>query len=97
MGVRSAPPTTHAPIQTAMASAEKHVFMRRGDARSEVDRLLAELKRGHGPDADPGFHKYMYVAKADSTVVMVESAASPLAHLLRGRPGWTEPGVRGGA
>ncbi|HEX2093465.1 MAG TPA: hypothetical protein VHG28_13755 [Longimicrobiaceae bacterium] len=58
--------------------------------------MLAELKRAHGADVDFGFHKYLFVTKADSTVVMVESPQSPLACALRGRPGWQEPGLRGG-
>lgn len=79
-----------------MSDQEYHVLTHRGDARAEVDRALAELKRELGPEADTGFHKHMYVTKADSTVVMVDSATSPLARALRGRPGWDEPGLRGG-
>ncbi|HEV2147960.1 MAG TPA: hypothetical protein VGR37_11210 [Longimicrobiaceae bacterium] len=78
-----------------MSAPEHHVFTHRGDSRPEVDRLLAELKREHGPDVDAGLHKYMYVTKADMTVVMVHAADSPLAAALRGRPGWTEPGLAG--
>lgn len=79
-----------------MSAPDYHVLVHRGDAIAEVDRLLAELKRRHGAEADTGFHKYMYVTKADSTVVMVASAGSLLAHALRGLPGWQEPGARGG-
>ena len=79
-----------------MSSPEYHVFTRKGDSRAEVDRLLAELKRAHGADVDAGFHKYMYVSKADMTVVMVHAADSLLAAALRARPGWTEPGLAGG-
>lgn len=73
-----------------------HVLTHRGDARAEVDRVLAELKREHGADAPLGFGKYMFVTKADSTVVMVDGADSPLARALRARGGWAEPGLRGG-
>lgn len=73
-----------------------HVFTKKGDARAEVDKGVAELKRMHGPDVDTGFNKYMYVTKADMTVVMVGAAGSLLAGVLRGRPGWTEPGLAGG-
>lgn len=79
-----------------MSTPEYHVFTRRGDSRSEVDRLLAELKRAHGADVDAGFHKYMYVTKADLTVVMLHPGESLLSRALRGRPGWTEPGLAGG-
>lgn len=78
-----------------MPAPEYHVLVRKGDARSEVDRLLAELKRAHGADVDAGFHKYMYVTKSDMTVVMARAADSLLAAALRGRPGWTEPGLAG--
>ncbi len=79
-----------------MSSPEYHVFTRKGDSRAEVDRLLAELKRAHGADVDAGFHKYMYVTKADLTVVMLHPGESLLSRALRGRPGWTEPGMAGG-
>lgn len=67
---------------------ELPVFIKRGDARGEVDRLLAEL--GATP-AEAGFHKYLFVTKADQTVVMVASRSSPIAGALRGRAGWVEP------
>ena len=73
-----------------------HVFTKKGDARAEVDKALAEMKRMYGPDVDVGFGKYMYVTKADMTVVMVGAADSLLAGVLRRRPGWTEPGLAGG-
>lgn len=62
------------------------VFVRPGDGRDEVDRLVREA----GPGS--GFEKYFYVARADQTVVMVAGREVPLAALLRARPGWTEPG-----
>ena len=64
------------------------VFVKRGDARAEVDALLAELQ--HAPDS-AGFHKYLHVARADQTVVLVVSRDAPLARALRARPGWDEP------
>lgn len=62
------------------------VFVRPGDGRGEVDRLVREAGEGSG------FEKYFYVARADQTVVMVAGRDVPLAVLLRARPGWTEPG-----
>ena len=64
------------------------VFIKRGDARAEVDGIMTRL--GSTPD-HLGFRKYMYVAKADQTVVMVADRQSPLAGVLRAEPGWTEP------
>lgn len=64
------------------------VFIARGDARPEIDRLLREL--APTPEA-AGFLKYFYVAKADQTVVMARGRGTPLALALRGRRGWTEP------
>jgi hypothetical protein len=64
------------------------VFVARGDARAEVDRLLGEL--GLAPEA-AGFRKYFYVAKAEQTVVMTLGRDTPLAAALRGRRGWSEP------
>jgi hypothetical protein len=64
------------------------VFVHRGDARPEVDRLLARL--GLSPD-DAGLHKQLYVARADQTVVMVRDRDAPLARALREASGWVEP------
>lgn len=64
------------------------VFVKRGDARAEVDRLLREL----GLDAEAaGLHKYIHVTGASQTVVMVTAPGAPLAAALRGRAGWAEP------
>jgi hypothetical protein len=64
------------------------VFIRRGDARAEVDRLVREL----GPTAEKaGFQKYIYASQADQTVVMTSGRDAPLANALRTRPGWDEP------
>jgi RNase P/RNase MRP subunit p30 len=79
-----------------VSAPEFHVLIHRGDALAEVDRVLAELKREHGAEVETGFHKYLFVTKAESTVVMVSSADSLLARALRGRRGWQEPGARGG-
>ena len=64
------------------------VFIKRGDALAEVERLVEELKR---TSATPGVRKYFFVAKANQTVVMTEGRDTPLAEALRKRPGWTEP------
>ncbi len=74
-----------------MNPPEYPVFIRPGDARAEVDRILAELKAVHGSAGAAGFHKYLYVTKADQTVVFVTDRNAPLATALRGRPGWQEP------
>ncbi len=67
------------------------VFIKRGDARAEVDRILEELKRTHGSAESAGFQKYLHVTKANQTVVMVTGRDTPLAAALRGRAGWLEP------
>ena len=64
------------------------VFIRRGDARAEVDRLIADLRM---PPEQAGLHKYIYASKADQTVVMLAGRSVPLADALRGRAGWLEP------
>jgi hypothetical protein len=69
-------------------SAALPVFIRRGDARAEVDRLVRELA---ATPAAAGFVKYFHVSKADQTVVMTAGRDTPLAHALRARPGWSEP------
>lgn len=70
-----------------MTSPTLPVFTRPGDACAEVDRLVAEL----GGAAAAGLHRYLYVSRADSTVVMVTARDVPLADALRGRAGWVEP------
>lgn len=74
-----------------MAQPEYPVFIKRGDARAEVDRILEELKRAHGSAEAAGFQKYLHVSKANQTVVMVTGRETPLAAVLRGRAGWLEP------
>ncbi|HEV2130857.1 MAG TPA: hypothetical protein VGR27_07135 [Longimicrobiaceae bacterium] len=74
-----------------MAQPEYPVFIKRGDTRAEVDRILEELKRAHGSAGAAGFHKYLHVSKANQTVVMVTGRDTPLAVALRGRAGWLEP------
>lgn len=66
---------------------EYPVFVKRGDARSEVDVAARELGISA---ASAGLHKAIYAARADQTVVLVTSRDSPLAAALRGR-GWAEP------
>ena len=64
------------------------VFIARGDARAEIDRLVKQL----APTAEgAGFRKYFYVAKADQTVVMATARDTPLAAALRERREWSEP------
>jgi hypothetical protein len=65
-----------------------HVFTRAGDARSEVEQLLAEL--GGTPEST-GYHKMIYVTRADQTVVFLTGPQTPVAQALRGRGGWQEP------
>ena len=71
-----------------MTSPLYPVFIARGDARAEVDRLVASIAP---TPAAAGFHKYFYVAKADQTVVMATGRDAPLAAALRARREWTEP------
>lgn len=66
---------------------EYPVFVRRGDARGEVD--LAARGLGMSPAA-AGLHKTIYAARADQTVVLVTSRDAPIAAALRER-GWAEP------
>ncbi|HWK88402.1 MAG TPA: hypothetical protein VNP72_00355 [Longimicrobium sp.] len=71
-----------------------HVLTRGGDGRPEVDAALERLQaRGVSREAS-GFHKQMYVTRADQTVLMVASRESPLSAELRHQPGWREPGDR---
>lgn len=63
------------------------VFVRRGDAREEVDEIVAALGL---TAADAGLHKYLFVAQAHQTVVMVSDAGCPLAETLRTRKTWNE-------
>lgn len=75
-----------------MAGDAYHVLTRDGDGCAEVDGVLRALEaRGTSREA-AGFVKYLYVTRAEQTVVMVRDRASPLAAELRGRPGWREPG-----
>jgi hypothetical protein len=71
-----------------MSSPEYPVFIKRGDARAEVDQLVSQLQT---TPEDAGLHKYIHVSKADQTVVMVTRRGAPLAEALRGRKGWAEP------
>lgn len=75
-----------------MEPAPYHVLMRVGDARNEVDAVLAELASLGVSREASGFHKYVHVVRAEQTVVMTDGRDSPIAVALRGRPNWTEPG-----
>lgn len=73
-------------------SAPYHVFIKGGDSVREVEAALQALKgRGVGKH-DAGLYKCMYVTRADQTVLMTETADTPLAAEIRGRSGWMEPG-----
>ncbi|CAN5729638.1 hypothetical protein BH20GEM3_BH20GEM3_08880 [soil metagenome] len=74
-----------------MSGHAQPVFIRRGDGRAEVDEILHQLEERSLPGEDLGFAKYLYVTKADQTVVIVTSRGTPLAQALRARPGWSEP------
>jgi hypothetical protein len=71
-----------------MATPVYPVFIARGDALAEVDRLVRSLAP---TPADAGLHKCFYVAKADQTVVMSTGRDTPLAAALRARREWSEP------
>lgn len=71
---------------------EFHVFIKRGDARPELDRLVRE---SGGTAEAAGLHKYIFAAAASHTVAMLTTADAPLAARLRGRDGWMEPGEGG--
>jgi hypothetical protein len=64
------------------------VFIKRGDARSEVDDLLAGLQLSAEA---AGLEKYLFITQANQTVVMVKAPDVPLAAVLRQRVGWLEP------
>lgn len=68
------------------------VFIKRGDARHEVDELARRL--GTTPAA-AGLHKTIYAAQADQTVVLVTDRETALAAALRAG-GWLEPRDPGG-
>jgi hypothetical protein len=75
-----------------MPDPRYHVLTKSGDARAEVDGVLAELT-GRGLSRErAGFHKYLHVTQVSQTVVMVAARDCPLAAELRGRAGWGEPG-----
>ena len=64
------------------------IFIKPGDARDEVDDLIVGL--GQTAEA-AGLHKYLFVTRANHTVVMLSDPAAPLAAVLRVRDGWSEP------
>jgi hypothetical protein len=67
--------------------AEYPVFVRRGDARAEVDEAVRD---SGGTPVQAGLHKIIYAERADQTVVLVTHREAPLAAALRAR-GWAEP------
>ena len=67
-------------------AAPHPVFVRRGDATAEVERLVAAA--GGGETA--GLQRSIYVTRANQTVVMVTGRETPLARALRAA-GWEEP------
>ena len=71
-----------------MAAPLYPVFIARGDARPEVDRLARSLAPS---PAAAGLHKCFYVARADQTVVMATGRDAPLAAALRALRELTEP------
>lgn len=74
---------------------EYPVFIKRGDARAEVDALVKEFESGRGSPEEAGLHRLLHVTKAGQTVVMVTRRDAPLAEALRGRSGWEEPREEG--
>lgn len=75
-----------------MSDPQHHVHIKRGDATPEVEAALARLQaRGLSREA-AGFHKVLFVTRADQTVLMTEGRDSALSAELRGKPGWVEPG-----
>ena len=72
----------------AQPGGEYPVFIKKGDARREVEAIAREL--GMTDAAAAGLHKSIYAAKADQTVVLVTRRDSPLADRLRAG-GWQEP------
>lgn len=75
------------PLDPSPAAGEYPVFIKRGDARNEVDALA---RASGGSPALAGLHKAIYAAQADQTVVMTTHRDAPIAARLRGA-GWLEP------
>lgn len=71
-----------------------HVFIKGGDSVREVEAALQALQGRGISKQGAGLYKCMYVTRANQTVLMTETADTPLAAEIRGRPGWTEPGDR---
>ncbi len=68
--------------------SEFPVFVKRGDSRAEVDRLIREMEL---TPEEAGLQKYIYVVQGNQTVVMVTSRDAPVAEALRRVQGWLEP------
>lgn len=80
------------PDSASSQAREYPVFIKRGDARQEVDAIARRL--GSTPAA-AGLHKAIYAAQADQTVVLVTDRDASLAAALRA-DGWMEPRDPGG-
>jgi hypothetical protein len=70
---------------------ESHIFTRPGDAGGEVEEIAKRLRGQLGSDEAAGLVKYLYVTRADQTVVFLAGPEVPFAAELRARRGWTEP------
>jgi hypothetical protein len=71
---------------------ESYIFVRPGDATAEVEEMARRLRGQHGSDEAAGFVKYLYVTRANQTVVFLAGPDTPFAAELRARRGWLEPG-----
>jgi hypothetical protein len=71
-----------------MSEKRYHIFTKQADARREVDEAVEALAR---EQPATGFHKSVFVTRANQTVVFVTDRDAPLAAVLRERPGWHEP------
>lgn len=71
-----------------MSEPVYHIFTKSADARQEVDELVQGLAAEGG---ETGFHKMIFVTRANQTVVFVKHRHAALAAALRQRRGWQEP------
>jgi hypothetical protein len=72
-----------------MGTQPYHIFTKAGDVRPELEDVLQGL--GVEVPEQAGYHKSLYVTRANQTVVFVAGAESLLAEALRARKGWQEP------
>jgi hypothetical protein len=70
---------------------ESYIFVRPGDGSGEVEETAKRLRAQLGSDDAAGFVKYLYVTRADQTIVFLAGPDVPFAAELRKRRGWTEP------